>query len=58
MFPYLAMAVNEYIITFDQEIRLVWKRKRMLTSLLLVTTRYALLLAQIGGWVPGSSKAV
>ena len=48
------MIVYEYIITFDQEVATVWQRKFTLTSILLLSTRYALVLLEILALLPAS----
>ena len=40
----------EYLITFDQEIQCVWRRKWTATSVLLLSIRYITILAQMIGW--------
>ena len=44
--------VYEYAITFHQEMATVWRRPLNLTSLLLLSTRYTLIMAQLITWFP------
>ena len=51
---YTALVAYEYLITFHEEVATVWKRKLTATSLLLLSTRYVLILTQILTFVPAS----
>ena len=46
----------EYIITFGQEVETVWRRKMNVTSLLVVTTRWVLVLIQVTAWLASWPK--
>ncbi|GJE88910.1 hypothetical protein PsYK624_049980 [Phanerochaete sordida] len=50
------LVVYEYIITFGQEVETVWRRKMNVTSLLIVTTRWVLVLIQITLWLASWPK--
>ncbi|KIP06490.1 hypothetical protein PHLGIDRAFT_106964 [Phlebiopsis gigantea 11061_1 CR5-6] len=47
-----ALIAFEYFITLNQEIETVWKRKFTVTSLLLVTTRWTMIINQVFLWLP------
>ena len=49
---YSVIPLYEHVITFDQEISKVWRRKFTMTSLLLLSNRYALILTQTVGFLP------
>ncbi|GJE98353.1 hypothetical protein PsYK624_145810 [Phanerochaete sordida] len=49
-----ALAVYEYVVTFDQEVVCVWRRKFSATSLLLLSTRWVMVLYQATGILPRS----
>ncbi|KIP07983.1 hypothetical protein PHLGIDRAFT_401780 [Phlebiopsis gigantea 11061_1 CR5-6] len=43
----LALVVYEYVITWQQEARTIWRRKFTVTSVFLVAIRYTMLLAPL-----------
>ncbi len=43
--PCEALLAYEYIITFDEEVTLFWKRKKIGTTVLFLATRYLALLS-------------
>ncbi|EKM56357.1 uncharacterized protein PHACADRAFT_140967, partial [Phanerochaete carnosa HHB-10118-sp] len=47
VYSMLCLVVYEFVITLDQEIAVVWRRKFTLTSLLLLSTRWLMLLNPI-----------
>ena len=49
-----AIITYEYLITFQQEIAVVWRRRLTATSLLLLSTRYTLMLTQLMDYIPPS----
>lgn len=51
------LVAYEYIVTFDQEVNSVWARPPSATSVLLVTTRWVMVLNQIINWVPFSQSS-
>ncbi|GJE96360.1 hypothetical protein PsYK624_125550 [Phanerochaete sordida] len=51
----LALCVYEYAMTFDQEIAAVWRRKRTAASLLLLSSRWIMILGQAVIFTPGIS---
>jgi hypothetical protein len=46
------LVVYEYVITFDQEVSTIWKRRFIATSILLLSTRWVLVLYQIVPFMP------
>jgi hypothetical protein len=46
------LVAYEYIITFDQEVAQVWKRKPTATSFLLLSTRWIMVLGPLIGIIP------
>lgn len=49
--PSTALVVYEYIITLNQEIVAVWKRRWNATSGLLISIRWVMVLSQILSWL-------
>lgn len=49
-----AIVAFEYLITFDQEVECVWKRKFSATSVLLLTTRWVMIVNQSIVWMPAT----
>ena len=49
-----ALVAFEYAITFDREINTAWARRLSPASVLLVSTRWCLLAAQIVGVIPAT----
>lgn len=47
----IALVVYEYIITFDQEVVAVWKRRWNATSGLLISIRWVMVFSQILSWL-------
>ena len=56
IFVIAALICYEYLITLDDEIRTVWRRKFSAVSLLIVSTRWSLLLYAVT-LVTSSTKA-
>ncbi|GJE96338.1 hypothetical protein PsYK624_125320 [Phanerochaete sordida] len=56
-FAQLAVAAYEYIITFDQEVSIVWNRKLNAVSLLLVITRWLMVVEPILAFIPLPTQA-
>ncbi|GJE98350.1 hypothetical protein PsYK624_145780 [Phanerochaete sordida] len=52
----LALVAYEYVVTFDQEVACVWQRKFSAASLLLLSTRWVMLLYQIAAIIPRSQS--
>lgn len=50
--------VYEYLITLDQEIAIVWRRKFALTSVLVLALRWSMVATAILNWVPISTDLV
>lgn len=48
--------VYDYVLTFAQEVTTVWRRKMTATSLLLVTTRWVMVLQAVVQFVPPVPK--
>lgn len=53
----LALVVYEYAVTMDREINLVWRRKLTAPSLILLLSRWFMLLGPITGNIPLTSLA-
>ena len=53
---HIALVVYEYVITLDQEISTIWKREWTMSSALLLSIRWAMLLNQIVAYVPASEN--
>ncbi|EKM56463.1 uncharacterized protein PHACADRAFT_207695 [Phanerochaete carnosa HHB-10118-sp] len=51
-----AIVVFEYLVTFDQELTCVWQRKFSATSVLLLTTRWVMIINQAIVWMPSTPK--
>ena len=52
-----ALPLYEYVITLDLEYSVVWRRKLTATSFLLITTRWAMVLAAVlQFWAPHSDR--
>ncbi|GJE94523.1 hypothetical protein PsYK624_106930 [Phanerochaete sordida] len=49
-----ALVGYEYLITISQEVDSVWRRQFSLTSVLLISTRWVMLVNQIFQWLPAS----
>lgn len=47
----LALVAYEYLITLDQEVATVWRRKWTATSVLIVSVRWVMVLLQISHWL-------
>ena len=48
------LLLYEYVITFDQEIAVVWKRKFNLASLLLLAARWTMMWGPLAGHTPST----
>lgn len=44
LFYFIALALYEYVVTFSQEVTTVWQRRKTATSILLVATRWTMVL--------------
>ncbi len=53
-----ALVVYEHIITFQQEVQAVWKRKWSAVTWLFALNRYLLLLVSIGNCLPTTEKVL
>lgn len=53
---FVALAAYEYVITFRQEVDTVWKKRQSATSILLLMTRWTLLLGALIGVVQGPAQ--
>ncbi|GJE85321.1 hypothetical protein PsYK624_014000 [Phanerochaete sordida] len=53
-----ALAVYEYVVTFDQEVKTGWQRRFNATSVLLVTTRWVMVLLQVLAWATSSTTVL
>ena len=51
-----ALVAYEYFFTIDQEVNTVWKRKLTLSSVLLISIRWAMVLNQVPPWIPPFPK--
>ncbi|GJE99206.1 hypothetical protein PsYK624_154550 [Phanerochaete sordida] len=54
----LCLIAYEYTITFGREVQCIWARKLTATSLLLLLTRWTMVLSQIWVWIPFLSSRV
>ena len=54
----IALVFYEYAITIDQEITTVWKKKVTATSVLLITTRWVMLVNTILQLLSGTAQVV
>ena len=53
---FLALAVYEFVVAFGQEVKTGWERKLSAANILLISTRWIMVLMQIFGWatfIPG-----
>jgi hypothetical protein len=50
------LVLYEYVITFEQEVSTIWKRRFTATSILLLSTRWVLVLSQIVPFIPSTPK--
>lgn len=54
----LCLVIYEFIITFEQEVSCIWTRKLTATSLLLLFTRWTMVLSEVIVWIPFDSACV
>ncbi|KIP10104.1 hypothetical protein PHLGIDRAFT_66354, partial [Phlebiopsis gigantea 11061_1 CR5-6] len=52
-----ALTLYEYVVTIDQEVNTVWKRRNNATSMLLLTVRWAMVMNAIIMAVPPIQNA-
>ena len=51
-----ALTAHEYVMTLDQEVAAVWRRKWTASSLLLLSVRWVMVFVQVALCIPASSK--
>lgn len=56
--PGAVLSIHEYIITFDREISIVWRRKWSFMSIVLLSTRWVMLVNAITTFLPAHSVQV
>ena len=54
---FAVLLVYEYVITFEEEVSLAWRKRPTATSILLLTTRWAMVAYCAIGLSPSNSKA-
>ena len=55
-FFYVALGIYEYLTTFSQEVQVVWKRKWTVTTVLLLTIRWAIVADLLFHFTPAKSE--